>query len=430
MTAPPTPSSPAHSERKSLLRSAMEMILGRASIALLSLLFLGYFARVLPKPVLGLIGVQAAVVMLVKILADLGLHFQVIREATPLLEDGREDEAIDHVIAPATLVRVVAALVLTAILAAVGYGLLDVLQKAVPGIDMRIALPFACAHALIKTVQYILTPVFFAQDRFWLDSVLDSGGAATEKLFALLFFLAGGADYFFAGLMVGQFVMLLLAVWFLRDMIAQFRPRHLSVGDAYTRLRAYFPHYQRIFYRRGLRQVDRLVIAAVLPMAQMANYHVARQGAQQLKYVVRVLADPLTARLAADPDMEHHRRDRRIYHAVVILVPLLVALLSPWLIRVIGGPAYADSWGIMAVLAVSFVFYGLSEYQLAVVTMLGGGDEPVWGEALAGIVGIAATVGMILWVGETGAPSGQVVNFVLLYLGGRLATRRLLARQG
>lgn len=429
MTAQPTTPPPVRTSRKSLLRSALEIILGRASVSILSLAFLAYFARVLPKPVLGVIGIHAALVMLIKILGDLGLHFQVIREATPLLDEGRDDEALHDVIAPATLIRVSAALLLTATLAALGYTFLDVLQEAVPGMDMRVAVPFACAHALFKTVQYILTPIFFVQGRFGLDSVLDSASATAEKLFAFLLFLAGGADYFFVGLMVGELLLLLVAAWFLRDVVCRFRPRHLSVTDACTRLKAYFPHYQRIFYRRGLRQVDRLVIAALLPLEQMANYHVARQSVQPLRFVVRVLADPLMVRLAADPDLEHHQHDRRIYYAAVILVPLLLALMSPWLIQVIGGAAYAGAWGLMAALALSYIFYGLSEYQLAVIAMLGG-DEPVGRDALAGFVGIAATVGMIAWIGEAGAPSGQLASFMLLYLGGRLATGRLLARRG
>ena len=47
-------------KHKSLLRSSLEIIVSRASVAVISLLFLAYFARELPKPVLGLIGVHAA----------------------------------------------------------------------------------------------------------------------------------------------------------------------------------------------------------------------------------------------------------------------------------------------------------------------------------------------------------------------------------
>lgn len=410
---------------KGLLGSALEILLGRASVAVLSLIFLGYFARVLPKPVLGLIGIQAALVMLAKILVDLGLHFQVIREATPLLDQGREARALDDVIAPATLVRLCAAVALTAVILMLGYGFIDVLQGAVPQLDVRLALPFATGHLFLKTIQYILTPVYFAQRRFWLDSVLDSGSATTEKLFAAIFFWWGGVDFFFAGLMVGEAVTALLAIWFLWPVIRQFRPRHLSLADAKSRLRAYFPHYKRIFLRRGLRQVDRLVIAWMLPLAQMANYHVARQGTQFLRFIVRGLADPLTVRLAADQEGTHHNRDRRIYRAVVIALPALVALASPWLIQVIGGAAFADSWGIMAVLALSYIFYGLAEYQLSVIVMRGDGGEPVGIEAVAGLIGLAGTIAMIAAMGEIGAPSGQLIHFMILYFGGRVIVRRM-----
>lgn len=412
-------------EPKGLVRSATEILLGRVAGAVLSLVFLGYFARVLPKPVLGLIGVQAALVMLAKIIVDLGLHFQVIREATPLLDQGRESQALEDVIAPATLVRLSAALALTSIILALGYGFIDVLQGAVPQLDVRLALPFATGHLFLKTVQYILTPVYFAQRRFWIDSVLDSGSATTEKLFAFAFFLSGGVDYFFAGLMVGGAVTALLAIWFLWPVIRQFRMRHLSFSDASYRLRAYFPRYQRVFFRRGLRQVDRLVIAWMLPLSQMANYHVARQGTQFLRFIVRGLADPLTVRLAADRGGAHRDRDRRIYQSVVLVLPALVALASPWLIKLIGGDGFADAWGLMAVLAISYIFYGLAEYQLAVIVMLGSGDEPIGIEAVAGLIGVAGTIGMIAAIGELGAPTGQLAQFALLYFGGRVVMRRM-----
>lgn len=106
----------------------------------------------------------------------------------------------------------------------------------------------------------------------------------------------------------------------------------------------------------------------------------------------------------------------------------MVAFASPWLILVLGGAGYGDAWPLMAALAISFVFYGLSEYQLAIITMMGSREEPVHLEAVAGLFGIAATVLMVAWIGEIGAAAGQISQFALLYLGGRVVTRRLVAR--
>ncbi|MDT8368781.1 MAG: hypothetical protein RQ745_06210 [Longimicrobiales bacterium] len=396
-------------------------------MAVLSLAFLGYFARVLPKPVLGFIGVQAALVVLAKIAVDLGLHFQVLREATPLFQAGREAEAVERVVAPATLLRLAAAFALAGLIVAVGYAFADTLQDAVPEMNIRLALPFACGHILFKIGQHVLTPIFHARGEFWLDSVLDSGSATVEKIFAFAFFTVAGVDHFFTGMMVGQIVTLALAAWFLRRTIRRFRLSHLTLVGAAERVRRAFPHYQRVLYRRGLRQVDRLFVAGMLPMTQMANYHVARQGTQFLRYVVRSLADPVTQRLAAADWPHGHRRDHRVYHTIVIAVPLAVAAASPWLIRALGGAAYADSWDLMAALAVSFIFYGLSEYQLSVLAILGDGSEPVHIEAVSGVVGLVATAAMIAWMGEIGAAAGRIVQFLLLYLGGRVVTRRLLA---
>ena len=291
-------------------------------------------------------------------------------------------DAVQQVVGPATLIRMFATAGLVLFLLLLGYLFIDDLQTAVPEINLYLALPFACAHILIKNFQYILTPVFFARQRYWLDSLLDSGSATSEKLFAFLLYIAYGTDYLFAGMMFGVLLTFVLAAWFLKDVLIHVRLRCLSFGAVVRRLKACFPNYQRVLYRRGFKQLDRIVIAAMLPLAQMANYHIARQGAQVLGHLAKFLTGPLSVRLAANLDAESYTRDRRLFYTTMIVLPILTACLSPWLIRLIGGDAYADAWDIMAILAIAFIFNGLAEYQLSVIVVKGGTDEPYTGKEL------------------------------------------------
>lgn len=414
-------------KQKSLIHASLEIIAGRIFVAVISLLFIAFFARELPKPILGLIGVHAAVAALSKVLLDLGMHFQVVKEATPLIDGNRLSEAVDRIIQPAVTIRFVAASGFSVLLLAAGYLFIDELQSAAPQIDMRLALPFACGHILLKNYQYILTPVFFANQRYWQDSLIDSGSATSEKVFAFLFYIAFGTDYLFAGVMTGVAITLLLALWLLRDVFACFRPRRVPVSEAVAWLKTCFPNYQRVLYRRGFRQLDRVVIASMLPLAQMANYHIARQGAQVLGQLARILSGPVSVRLAADLDSASRDRDRKLYYAIFILLPLVMASVSPWFVALIGGAAYADAWPIMAILCIAFMFNGLSEYQLSVIAVRGGPDTPIAWERIAGIVGLATTIAMTWWLGQAGAPMGQLLNFLLLYLLGRSVVRQILA---
>jgi O-antigen/teichoic acid export membrane protein len=227
-------------------------------------------------------------------------------------------------------------------------------------------------------------------------------------------------------MMFGVLVTFVLAAWFLKDVLIHVRLRCLSFDATVRRLKACFPNYQRVLYRRGFKHLDRIVIAAMLPLAQMANYHIARQGAQVLGHLAKFLTGPLSVRLAANLDAESYTRDRRLFYAAMIVLPLLTACLSPWLIRLIGGDGYADAWDIMAILAIAFIFNGLAEYQLSVIVVKGGADEPLHWERIAGLAGLATTVVMIYWIGQIGAPLGQLVNFLLLYLTGRSVVRRIL----
>jgi O-antigen/teichoic acid export membrane protein len=191
-------------------------------------------------------------------------------------------------------------------------------------------------------------------------------------------------------------------------------------------LRICFPNYQRVLYRRGFKQLDRVVIASLLPLAQMANYHIARQGAQVLGQLARIFSGPVTVRLAADLDSGSHERDRRLYYSSFIVLSLVMAGLSPWFVTLIGGENYSDAWVIMAILSIGFMFNGLAEYQLSVIAVKGDSDTPIAWERIAGIAGLVTTVVMIYWIGQNGAPMGQLVNFMLLYFLGRSVVRQIL----
>jgi O-antigen/teichoic acid export membrane protein len=413
-------------KHKSLLHASLEIIAGRGFVAIISLLFIAFFARELPKPILGLIGVHAAITALSKVVLDLGMHFQVVREATPLIDANRLPDAVDKIIRPAVTIRFFFATALAILLLATGYFFMDDLQAAAPEIDMYLVIPFACAHILLKNYQHILTPVFHANQRYWQDSLIDSGSATSEKLCAFLFYIAFGIDYLFAGVMVGVAITLILGIWLLRDVAAHFRPRRLPAAEMLQWLRICFPNYQRVLYRRGFKQLDRVVIASLLPLAQMANYHIARQGAQVLGQLARIFSGPVTVRLAADLDSGSHERDRRLYYSSFIVLSLVMAGLSPWFVTLIGGENYSDAWVIMAILSIGFMFNGLAEYQLSVIAVKGDSDTPIAWERIAGIAGLVTTVVMIYWIGQNGAPMGQLVNFMLLYFLGRSVVRQIL----
>jgi len=415
--------------QKTLLRSSLEVLLGRGVIAVTQLVVLAYFARALPKAVMGIIALENAIVLVSRIVLNLGLHYNVIREASPYYDRGDRHAAVVDVIGPATLVRVAATLLLALLFAVAAWPLTAVWQAATPNVDLRWVLLWACLHLVFKNMLFTLGPIFHAQHRVWLEGVFDSGAMLCEKVLAFALFLWWGqVEGYFAGIAAGQLGLTLVAVVVLWPDLRHIRLRHVRAADVRARLRRYWPQYQRVLYRRGFRQLDNFLVAALLPLSELAHYHVARQGTTYLRSYIQAFSDSFAVKIASRPFVVRRRRERRIYFGWTVTLPLLVAVASPWLMPLLGGEGYREAWFLMAVLASSFAWAALADYQLAVLTILGDGRDPVKLEALAGVTGITATAVLILSFGEYGIPWGQWVLFGMLWLVGRRATRAIIAR--
>ena len=406
---------------------ASRILFGRGSAAVFSILFVAYIARELPKSTVALVAIQSTTVMLACVLSELGLRYCVLREATLTIHAGDIPQSVRDTIGPSTLIRLIAAFFLTLIYGGAGLLAMPLLQKTFPQLDMPLILLFLSLHLFFKCAQTIMTPIYFVMDRFGSDSFLDSVTALLEKILAVIAYLVfDSQDAFFLGFSLGPAFILCITLWQLRLVLRHIRPSQLRLDDALNRLKEYFPSYSRQFYRQGLRQFDRILIATMLPIDQMANYHIARQGSSYLKHVIRAFADPLTVRLSEEHTETHRKKLTRTYLFYTVGIPLVAAAFGPWLIQLIGGEKFADNWFILVILCLSYVFYGFSELQLSFLTILGKGDESTRMDAIAGLSGVVATFVLITLYGEYGMAWGQLIAYSVLWLGGRRITRNLL----
>lgn len=403
---------------KSLLKASGTALTGRASVAIFSLLFVAYLARDLPPSTLGLIALHAIFVMSSKVLLELGLSFAVMREAGPLVKVGDVDGAVDQIIGVSTGIRMMATLLFALAYGGAGLFFIDSLSESFPGVDLSLVVPFGAAHLFAKNAQFVLSPVLMVKDRFGSESALDSAAALLEKTGAVTCYWTLGIDWFFAGMFFGQVVTTGATALIVRDVIRRFRPRQLRASAIRGVVKRYWPLFLRTLFRQGMRQADRLLIAALVSAEALAVLHVARQGSTYLRYVARAFVDPLNVRLAEATDRETRLALVRTTQRVLAVVPLIVMLFSPLIMRAIGGPQYADDWPLLTLLCASYVFYGLSEVQLAIIAMLGHGKEPVRMDALAGVLGLVATGVCVTYLGDLGMAFGQLVSYLALYLGG------------
>jgi len=400
--------------------------MGRGVVAVFSLLFTVYFAYELPKVIFGLIAVHTMSVSFSKVFTDLGLYYCILRNAPPLLQAGQNQKAVDEFIAPGTLVRSLLALTLTAIY--VGLGLLysGELQTNFKELNILFILPFAGLHLLIQNELYILSPLFLSLERFGTDSFFDSFGVFLEQVFAVILYLLFGINFYFVGIVIGKGFNLIIIMILLRKILFLFSYKPIILLRGLRLLRSYIAFYVRQFFRLGMKQFDQLMIAVILPIEQLANYELARKGSNWLKHVIKAFGLPLTVKFSKSTDPEERRKYARTYFLFTLPIPILLACLSPWIMELLGGEKYANSWYILCILYTSFALYTISNFQFSVIAIYAKNTESLWQDVIAGLIGLVSALVLILIFREYGMAWGQLLTYLTLSIAGYRITRKYM----
>ncbi|MEQ9426253.1 MAG: hypothetical protein RJQ09_17645 [Cyclobacteriaceae bacterium] len=412
-----------------LLLKAIRILMGRGVVAVFSLLFTVYFAYELPKVIFGLIALHTMSVSFSKVFTDLGLYYCVLRNAPPLLQDGQDKKAVDEFIAPGTLIRSSLAVVLTSVYVGSGYLYVDDLQANFQELDIAFILPFAGFHLLVQNLLYILSPLFLSLERFGTDSFFDSFGVFLEQVAAVICYLLFGINFYFVGILIGKGLNLLIIMLLLRKTLVLFSIKPSIFAKGIALLREYIAFYVRQFFRLGMKQFDQLMIAVILPIEQLANYELARKGSNWLKHVIKAFGLPLTVKFSKSTDPAERRKYGRTYFLYTLPIPILLACLSPWIMELMGGEKYADSWYILCILYTSFALYTISNFQFSVIAMYAKNTESLWQDVIAGIVGVGSALILILIFREYGMAWGQLLTYLTLSIAGYRITKKYLDKE-
>lgn len=400
--------------------------MGRGVVAVFSLLFTVYFAYELPKVIFGLIAVHTMSVSFSKVFTDLGLFYCVLRNAPPLLQEGQNQKAVDEFIAPGTIVRSMLALLLTCFYVGAGYIFSDDLQANFPELDLGFILPFAGMHLLVQNLLYIMSPLFLSLERFGTDSFLDSFGVFLEQVSAVIFYLLFGINYYFVGIMIGKGINLLIIIILLKQTLVLFSFKPAVFFKGITLLKSYIAFYVRQFFRLGMKQFDQLMIAVILPIEQLANYELARKSSNWLKHVIKAFGLPLTVKFSKSTDPAERSKYAKTYFLYTLPIPIILACLSPWIMGLMGGEKYADSWYILCILYTSFALYTISNFQFSVIAMYAKNTESLWQDVIAGLIGLISALILIIVFREYGMAWGQLLTYLALSIAGYRITKKYM----
>lgn len=403
----------------SLVKQSLRILLGRAGVSAISLLFTVYFAYELPKNLFALIALYSTAASFTQVMIDLGLSAKMIREAPSLLKaESDVEEAARTVIMPSVLLRFFAAGAVCIIMVVFLQLMKGLLSAEFPTLNVEFIILLAPISMMFENGNATLSSIFQVRRRFGLDSFLTSGATLLEMIFATILYLNFGMDQYFTGVLIGQATIFIIRTILCRDMIRFFDIKKLTMSISIAILKEYWPYYLRRFFRFGLLQGEQLLVIIMLPLAQLADFNLAKKLSKYLKFYIEAFTNPLIMKLSKNRDIDLRRRHARSFLLLTIPLPVVLCILSPWIMEIAGGEKYASSWFILAVLYASYVFYAFSNLQISVITIFGKGTDVLFRDAVGSVVGLCATFVLILLFGQYGLAWGQLIAYATLYITG------------
>jgi O-antigen/teichoic acid export membrane protein len=300
------------------------------------------------------------------------------------------------------------------------------LSAEFPTLNVEFIILIAPISMMFENGSASLASVFQVQRRFGIDSILTSGASLLEMIFATILYINFGMDQYFTGILTAQASMFFIRSYLIRDVLRHFVLKDLPLKRIKSILKEYWPYYLRRFFRFGLLQGEQLLVVVLLPLTQLADFNLAKRLSKYLKVYSEAFSNPLTIKLARTKDLIMRKKHVRTFLFFTVPLPIALSLLSPWIMLLAGGDKYAGSWPILAVLYVSYVFYGYSNLQMSVVTIFGKATEVLYRDAIGSIVGFTATLILILIFGQYGLAWGQLIAYFTLFAAGYHISKKYL----
>ena len=411
----------------SLVKQSLRILLGRAGVSAISLLFTVYFAYELPKNLFALIALYSTAASFTQVMIDLGLSAKMVREAPFLLKAGSNpEEAVRTVIMPSVLLRFFAAFVVCLTMITFLQMMEGLLSAEFSTLNVEFIILLAPVSMMFENGNASLASIFQVQRRFGLDSFLTSGATLLEMIFATILYLNFGMNQYFTGVLIAQASLFLIRIYLCRDILRLFTFRKLKMKESILILKEYWPYYLRRFFRFGILQGEQLLVVILLPLAQLADFNLAKKLSKYLKFYIEAFTNPLIMKLSKNRDINLRRRHARHFLMFTIPIPIILCVLSPWIMQIAGGEKYASSWYILAVLYASYVFYAFSNLQISVITIFGKGTDLLFRDAIGSVIGLFTTLALILLFGQYGLAWGQLIAYLTLYITGYQISKKYM----
>jgi O-antigen/teichoic acid export membrane protein len=271
---------------------------------------------------------------------------------------------------------------------------------------------FICSY--ITTVPRTYLRAKEASGTFTLVSNISLGLLLGLNIYFVVFLKIGLVGILWSSLIVNGMNLLALSVWALRDAGVHFSTRWMRELFAFggplmfSNLAVFALNFSDRFFLQHLRNLEVVGIYAVgYKFGYMLNYLVV-----QPFYVM------WQARMYAVHDQPNHEkifsRIFVLYSLVLVYAGLGLAALSPEIIHLMVGPKFASSQGVVPVVILAYVFWGMGFYvQVGMFLTNRTGLIALVG-AIAAVVDLVLNYVLILRFGMMGAAWATLLSFAVM----------------
>ncbi|HET9481601.1 MAG TPA: oligosaccharide flippase family protein [Candidatus Polarisedimenticolia bacterium] len=424
---------PMPSRSSSVARSAASLLMSRLSVAAIALIFLGVGTRILTLEEMAVFAVYNTFCGFLTVVCSLGLLASCIKQVPALRAAARHAEAAALIRLAATVYAVGAVTVTGLLWSAAGpiSSLLIKTPDRAP--EVRLAAIAALCFGLYEASQLLLS----ARQEYARQGRLNVAAALAQRVASIaLFFPFGLRGYlagFAAGSLLGAALGLARVVWGTRQEVPGGAPLSAAASIHYAR-----PFYLDGYLRYLYMHADQLLVGIFLAPADLAIYFVAKRFIQYCQVLVSSLTEPLGARVA-EIGVEDRGAVARAHATsfrwfLLLFVPLcvLLACVSPLLVRVVGGARYDPGALPLALLFLSVPFFAAFSLESTFLFVLGRPRERLLTNLVSSLVQIASVALLMPWLSLPGLALARAAGFAVgtVHARWRLAAGRLVQRAG
>ncbi|OGR32149.1 MAG: hypothetical protein A2005_11465 [Desulfuromonadales bacterium GWC2_61_20] len=339
------------SRYKEIIKSSASILSSQFASALISIVFLAYFARVFSKEQMAIYATLTIFSSWNEVIGGLGMGTLLIKDVAGLNANGRQDEA-NRLISSVFVYRTLGILLTCIVWAAampfvVGYFFVDNANLKLVLLAVVISF-FMALRAQVGHVQVAL-------QTFHARALINVGTTLVQRVFCVLGFFAWGQTGFYYGFLFGTLVGLGMGLWDIRQC---FSAKLMPFREIIVASRGY---WTLKWIRSGAMQADRPLVAVLLGPEGLASYHMVKRLYDNLYTAMTAFAVPMGVKFGevlveGRPQLtEFYRQSVAVIGFVFIPLGFFICALGKPILALYGGAKYAADGQLLSAFGMTLI---------------------------------------------------------------------------